>query len=411
MAIEPAFVGNVLGKLGVPDSAANRDAALAALQDTQLVLADGALSAEIADLADRLAITAPGPGFGAKSKVRPLAALTRLADWVEGRRRKPVPNVAILHHFIGRSLPSNRTAHRSFRLHNLGPTKLAAAGPGAGTVIATWHDPAGRELPALRTAASLPVDLEPNRSLTVIVPLRTPEATGSCTLRVGVEASGTGCGERSACSIPVEITATGAFPSAIAVSAIEYAYVDDHHQGNVLLRDFLLRRFAGRRLRLLEIGGGIHPQVANTTWMGHQVVATDVSAAMGRLGRLVYSQQSAPSAIEQGLLTFVACDANALPFADQAFDGIGMFAAFHHFAEPDRFLRGLRRVLAPGGFVALMCEPCAPHLADEAYLRDLRKGINEQSFAPEEYLEIFERAGFGVLEGRIDAGSLKVILA
>jgi ubiquinone/menaquinone biosynthesis C-methylase UbiE len=123
---------------------------------------------------------------------------------------------------------------------------------------------------------------------------------------------------------------------------------------------------------------------------------------MGQLSRLC-NRQFATNPLHNGLLAFVACDAAKPPFAANTVDGVVMYAAFHHFTDPVALLNEFRRILAPGGFVALMCEPCSPDPTEPTYLRDLRKGINEQNFAPEEYMEIFT--------GCIEGGSLKVILA
>jgi ubiquinone/menaquinone biosynthesis C-methylase UbiE len=53
-------------------------------------------------------------------------------------------------------------------------------------------------------------------------------------------------------------------------------------------------------------------------------------------------------------LVFVRGDATRLPFRDGTFDGVCCFAALHLFAEPLAGLDEMRRVLAPGGRIALM---------------------------------------------------------
>jgi ubiquinone/menaquinone biosynthesis C-methylase UbiE len=53
-------------------------------------------------------------------------------------------------------------------------------------------------------------------------------------------------------------------------------------------------------------------------------------------------------------LVLVRGDASALPFADSSFDCACCFAALHLFAEPFAGLDEMRRVLAPGGRIALM---------------------------------------------------------
>src|SRR3954453_8609548 len=53
-------------------------------------------------------------------------------------------------------------------------------------------------------------------------------------------------------------------------------------------------------------------------------------------------------------LALVRGDATALPFRDASFDGVCCFAALHLFADPFAGLDEMRRVLHPGGRIALM---------------------------------------------------------
>lgn len=58
-----------------------------------------------------------------------------------------------------------------------------------------------------------------------------------------------------------------------------------------------------------------------------------------------------------------ACSGAELPVADQSFDVVFCFAAFHHFVIGDRYnstLREMIRVLRPGGRVVLLYEPTSP---------------------------------------------------
>ncbi len=54
-----------------------------------------------------------------------------------------------------------------------------------------------------------------------------------------------------------------------------------------------------------------------------------------------------------GNLCFVFADAAALPFRDSSFDAVCCFAALNLFPEPYRALDEMRRVLSPGGRIAL----------------------------------------------------------
>jgi SAM-dependent methyltransferase len=62
-------------------------------------------------------------------------------------------------------------------------------------------------------------------------------------------------------------------------------------------------------------------------------------------------------AVEEGLranLAYVRGDAAALPFRDGSFEAVCCFAALHLFADPFAALDEMRRVLMPGGRIALM---------------------------------------------------------
>jgi SAM-dependent methyltransferase len=57
---------------------------------------------------------------------------------------------------------------------------------------------------------------------------------------------------------------------------------------------------------------------------------------------------------DPGNLVLVRADATALPFAAGSFDGACCFAALHLFADPFAALDEMRRLLRPGGRIALM---------------------------------------------------------
>jgi ubiquinone/menaquinone biosynthesis C-methylase UbiE len=78
------------------------------------------------------------------------------------------------------------------------------------------------------------------------------------------------------------------------------------------------------------------------------VVGIDASRTM--LARGVADLRSAGLAN----LALVRGDATALPFRDASFDGVCCFAALHLFADPFAGLDEMRRVLHPGGRIALM---------------------------------------------------------
>lgn len=89
--------------------------------------------------------------------------------------------------------------------------------------------------------------------------------------------------------------------------------------------------------RLVDVGAG-----TGALWEGRDrdVVATDSSAAMCATLRLAG-------------LPVARADATALPFADGAFDGAVCNHVLYHLADPREGLAELRRVVRPGGWVAV----------------------------------------------------------
>jgi ubiquinone/menaquinone biosynthesis C-methylase UbiE len=84
--------------------------------------------------------------------------------------------------------------------------------------------------------------------------------------------------------------------------------------------------------------------------VGDDGLAIGIDASRTMLGRGVAALD------ESGLgnLALIRGDAAALPFRDACFDGVCCFAALHLFADPFAGLDEMRRVLGPGGRIALM---------------------------------------------------------
>jgi len=114
----------------------------------------------------------------------------------------------------------------------------------------------------------------------------------------------------------------------------------------------LLGRRPGPFARSLEIGSGTGYFTLNL--MQEAVVeagvCTDVSAGMLTSLR--------ENAARLGLtVETAACDAAALPFADESFDLVLGHAVLHHLPELNRSFAELRRVLRPGGVLMFAGEP------------------------------------------------------
>jgi len=103
--------------------------------------------------------------------------------------------------------------------------------------------------------------------------------------------------------------------------------------------------------RVLDVAcgpGNFSREFAKAAGAGGLVVGVDASPTMLARG----AEESERAGTRN--LALIRCDATALPFADASFDCACCFAALHLFADPHAGLDEMRRVLGPGGRIALM---------------------------------------------------------
>lgn len=106
--------------------------------------------------------------------------------------------------------------------------------------------------------------------------------------------------------------------------------------------------------------------------------------------------------------------AEALPYADDSFEVVGIFTAMEFFTDPIAALREIRRVLAPGG--ALVISYINPSSATgrtiEATKADDRYYAGATFRTPEQISALLAEAGFGVqeqLQIRVDPNQPPII--
>jgi SAM-dependent methyltransferase len=103
---------------------------------------------------------------------------------------------------------------------------------------------------------------------------------------------------------------------------------------------------------------------------------------------------------DPGNMTLLRGDATALPFRDASFDGCSCFAALHLFADPLSGLDEMRRVLAPGGRIALMTS-----VRRELTVRPLKPVLERASgiriFEGDEIVTALEERGFTGIHRRL----------
>jgi ubiquinone/menaquinone biosynthesis C-methylase UbiE/uncharacterized protein YbaR (Trm112 family) len=108
----------------------------------------------------------------------------------------------------------------------------------------------------------------------------------------------------------------------------------------------------GRGSRVLELGCGLGNDGLELLRAGLAVTATDIAP-----GHLAEARRLHREAGYEGECDHLLVDAENLPFADCSFDGVLLVAALHHLPDPRRALAEARRVLKPGGLLALGTEP------------------------------------------------------
>ena len=105
------------------------------------------------------------------------------------------------------------------------------------------------------------------------------------------------------------------------------------------------------------------------------------SALIARHAAHVTGADIAPAAISHARARYARCanlefreaDCAALPFADASFDVVVSFETLEHIRAQETFLDEVRRVLRPGGFVAISCP-------NKAEYSDKRDHVNEFHF-------------------------------
>ena len=135
------------------------------------------------------------------------------------------------------------------------------------------------------------------------------------------------------------------------------------------LRQLAVQSQAGR---ILEVGCGTGHWLPVLQSGASQVCGLDLSPGMLQQARRA-----------DAALQLVCGQATQLPFRAQSFDLVLCVNAIHHFARPRRFLAEAKRLLRPGGALAIIgANPHPPH--DRWYLYQYFAGVletDQQRFA------------------------------
>jgi ubiquinone/menaquinone biosynthesis C-methylase UbiE len=114
----------------------------------------------------------------------------------------------------------------------------------------------------------------------------------------------------------------------------------------------LLGAHPGPYAEALEIGAGTGYFSLNLLQTGVIERATCTDISPGMLQTLEHNAEQLGLEVETA-----ACDASALPFADESFDLVLGHAVLHHLPDLDQAFREFHRVLKPGGTVFFAGEP------------------------------------------------------
>lgn len=177
-------------------------------------------------------------------------------------------------------------------------------------------------------------------------------------------------------------------------------YSSQHTYSNTWLEK-KLRDLAITPRDCLEIGCGCSPQNPGFLSKADSLICMDISHLLARLG------YSTHKTYYRTRCRFISGDALNMPFADNSFNLVTMYATLHHFSDPHRLIGELIRITGDGGAIAIMCEPWGSDLAYAA--RDLEAGIDEKTYSLEEYDRMFNREGCRIHEIHLDGGSLNLI--
>ncbi len=175
--------------------------------------------------------------------------------------------------------------------------------------------------------------------------------------------------------------------------AEKYRLSADHSDADD--REILLSRLdLSRDHRVLDVAtGGGHTAVAFCGRV-RRVIASDLTPEMLFQARILAGGRGC------GNISFVAADAESLPFADGSFDRVACRIAPHHFPDLRAALAEMARVARPGGKVGIIDsivpdEPCL-----DAFLNGIEKvrdPSHVRSYRVEEWITFLKEAGLSLV--------------
>lgn len=179
-----------------------------------------------------------------------------------------------------------------------------------------------------------------------------------------------------------------------AATANAYVQSTTHASGDDLARMVELSGVTAQS-RVLDIAtGGGHTALAFAPHAA-EVVASDLTEAMLKAAEGFVQSKGAAN------VSFVRADAEALPFADAAFDVVTCRIAPHHFSDVQKFVNEVARVLKAGGRFVLVdsLAPADPDL--DRFINEvevMRDPTHVRAYTEAEWRSFVAAAGLAVLQ-------------
>lgn len=247
---------------------------------------------------------------------------------------------------------------------------------------------------------TLLIDVAPGRMITQPVIIETPASAGVYVLEISIVLENVRWFPEFALTHQANIVESKKEQKYVQTFAgPALSYTDQHRQGIELLRSWFGRFIEEEHPFTLEIGGNYSP---STEELNRGVIINLDVDLHGLMARNIVKHDNIVSIVANGM---------DVPFQDRAIDAIVMFATFHHFPDPVLLLRRLGSKVKSGGLICLMCEPIGHVTAAHnytAYIEELEKGVNEQSFEIWEYVAMIDAAGLEIVDAVFDRGAAMI---
>jgi SAM-dependent methyltransferase/uncharacterized protein YbaR (Trm112 family) len=258
------------------------------------------------------------------------------------------------------------------------------------------------EIEGLRT--KLLVSLSPGQKLTQPIRLETPKSAGEYTLDIIPLIEGITWFNES--SVAVDVIVKETKKEIGYTHKLEGPSLSYNDKNNNAVQEFVhwMQRFCKKENPfILEVGGNLYPSTMKTNFDKQSIINLDVDFHGLAVRSIV---------INDGIKSVIA-DGSNVPFQDNSFDAIVMFAAFHHFLDPIGLLKHLACKLKQDGMICLLCEPIGhvfPEYNNSEFITELKNGVYEQSFEIWEYIQLIEAANLRIKDAIFDRGSAMIAI-